>query len=669
MALPALLGGLARGAAMGGRGLMGSARGIAGRAGGALRSGVIKSPFRGRGGTRGGALVKTGDNAIVKKESGSAFSSNISGSSIVKSEKGGALVPATSPRSEKSSGGALATSPVGDSALDILRQVQSTADRILEVEVKDLGNQKENLDNTKDQIEDDRKEEEKEKRDEEENKQEESKAKKKRGTNPIASAAKKTVGGIWDFLTGLLGDFIKYKILDWIGDPKNREKIQGIIRFVQKIPEYFGMFMDFIKPWWDVISKIAVGGFEVFKEFLDVFVDIVTGRFIEDPQAFFENLLDIPKKIIEVVPGIIDSLLTAVTGGFINNIGELVNAVFKNPLAGIDIGEKLAGVGNTITSIFKDPLGFLKNIGSLILQAGGNAISGLAEGVMQFGSDIGGKLSEGFGAARDAAGDFFGSALNFVTGATPARGATLDEQRSLMSSGVMPQPAGVTDSNNVSGFRISSRYGSDESFRSKPHGGMDVATPVGTPIAFTEPGEIVAAGRYGGYGNLIDAWLPKSKIQLRLAHLNQIIKKNGTFRAGEVIGKTGGAAGDPGAGSSTGPHLHFEADRTKGGAKYGGSGDPSPYASLLILGGNTGVPKTPEKTQLATNQQQPTSGQLLREVQTENSNLESRSSSSSPVAVNNTTTEQILDQTTTDGAQLGSTMPTSGLWSTFSYNL
>ena len=667
MALPALLGGLARGAAMGGRGLMGSARGLAGNA---LRSGVVKSPFRGRGGSRGGALVKKGDGAIVKQEAGNAFSSNISSSSIIRSEKGGALVPASAPRSQKpSTGGALAKSPVGDSAIDILRQVQSTADRILEVEVKDLGNQKENLDNTKDQIEDDRKESEKEKRDEEENKQEESKAKKKRGTNPIVSAAKKTVGGIWDFLTGLLGDFIKYKILDWISDPKNREKIQGIIKFVQKIPEYFGMFMDFIQPWWDVISKVAVGGFQVFKEFLDVFVDLVTGRFLEDPQAFFQNILDIPKKIIEVVPGIIDSLLNAVTGGFIRNIGELVSKVFKNPLAGIDLGEKLAGVGNTITSIFKDPLGFLKNIGRVIWEGTSNVIGGLTEGVMNFGSDIGGKLSEGLGAARDVAGNLLGGALNLVTGATPAKGATLDEQRSLMPSGVMPQPAGVTDTNNVSGFRISSRYGSAESFRSKPHGGMDVATPVGTPIAFTEPGEIVAAGKYGGYGNLIDAWLPKSKIQLRLAHLNQIIKKNGTFQAGEVIGKTGGAAGDPGAGSSTGPHLHFEADKTKGGASYGGSGDPSPYASLLILGGNTGVPKTPEKTQLATVPQQPTSGQLLRDVQTESSNLESKTSTSSPVSVNNTTTEQVMDNATVGSSELGSTMPTSGLWSTYSYKL
>ena len=73
---------------------------------------------------------------------------------------------------------------------------------------------------------------------------------------------------------------------------------------------------------------------------------------------------------------------------------------------------------------------------------------------------------------------------------------------------------------------------------------------------------------------MIDAWIPSLNIQFRLAHLSQFIKKDGTFAAGEAIAKTGGAKGHPGAGSSTGEHLHLEVDTTKNGTVYGGANDP-----------------------------------------------------------------------------------------------
>lgn len=148
--------------------------------------------------------------------------------------------------------------------------------------------------------------------------------------------------------------------------------------------------------------------------------------------------------------------------------------------------------------------------------------------------------------------------------------------------------AGETAGNIISGYPITSDYG----YRTHPvtgearklHGGIDVGTPQGTPISLVEDGMIVAAGEYGGYGYMIDAWLPNSGVQIRLAHLSEIIKNSGTFKANEILGKTGGAAGSRGAGSSTGPHLHFEADTEKGAGRYGGSGNPKNYSKLLRLG-------------------------------------------------------------------------------------
>jgi len=135
---------------------------------------------------------------------------------------------------------------------------------------------------------------------------------------------------------------------------------------------------------------------------------------------------------------------------------------------------------------------------------------------------------------------------------------------------------------SIGDFPITDKYGSTEG-RSRPHGGVDVGTPVGTPIGFNEPGKILAAGKYGAYGNMMDVWLPQSKIQMRIAHLSKFVKKTGEFISGEKLAETGGAKGDPGSGSSTGPHLHFEADTKKNGTRYGGSGDPMPYAPLITF--------------------------------------------------------------------------------------
>jgi|TARA_B100000085_G_scaffold282463_1_gene311013 murein DD-endopeptidase MepM/ murein hydrolase activator NlpD len=639
MPLPAVLGGFLKGAAGAG-------------ARGAVKSGVARA-IKPKG--KGGALVKPKQSMSMAQPSGAIVPVKSSGGGS--DGGGGALSTSIAPKSQKSTAIVKSNLSGNESAIEVLRSVKQTADQILEVEVRDLGSSEEELKQRKDQIDDERKALEASKREEEQDKQESKKKKPKRKkANPIVNAAKKTVGGIWDFLTGMLGEFIKYKILDWISKPENREKILGIVRFVQKIPEYFGIFKEkVIDPWWPVVSKIAVGGFKIFKEFLDVFLDLVTLNFLRNPDEFFENLLDIPKTIIEVVPGIIDSLLEAITGGAIKNIGELADSVFKNPLEGIDFGAALSGLGGSIGDLFKKPL---EVIGGALTTAK-DAFVGGAQATGQF---IGDRASDTM--------DFLGSAFNAVTGTQPASAGTLDSAPAQPTvSTVIPK--GETNLSAVSGYEITSAYGSREGFRTKDHGGLDIGTPVGTNIALAEDGEIVAAGRYGGYGNLIDAWLPKTGVQLRMAHLASIVKNSGSFKAGEVIGKTGGAAGDPGAGSSTGPHLHFEMDRVKGGAAYGGSGDPTPFAKLLMLGGGTtGIPKpepSPSASPIVANQIQPSSGKTLTQIQRENQMLEDSGLSAlqTPIVTNNSNTSQSLIEETVSSTLLGSTLPKSGLHATY----
>lgn len=178
------------------------------------------------------------------------------------------------------------------------------------------------------------------------------------------------------------------------------------------------------------------------------------------------------------------------------------------------------------------------------------------------------------------------SALGRVMFDTPAVGGpSINNSLNIVStdSKSRVETLGTTSSTQVSGYPITDYYG-PSSWRPRPHLGVDVGTPVGTGVAFSEPGEILAAGKYGGYGNLMDVWLPSQKIQMRIAHLSRFVKKSGEFSAGEVLAKTGGAQGDPGAGSSTGPHLHFEYSNEKNSINYGGSGNPLPYAHLIQLG-------------------------------------------------------------------------------------
>ena len=169
----------------------------------------------------------------------------------------------------------------------------------------------------------------------------------------------------------------------------------------------------------------------------------------------------------------------------------------------------------------------------------------------------------------------------------PAKAETFKKRTTINKisnvNGVMTSSSWDSDTaNSLGNYPITDRYGSTEG-RQRPHGGVDIGTPVGTPVGFTQGGEILAAGKFGGYGNMMDVWLPDSKIQMRIAHLSKFVKKTGEFMAGEKLAETGGDPQDPGAGSSTGPHLHFEADNKKDSTRYGGAGVPMPYAPLINL--------------------------------------------------------------------------------------
>jgi muramidase (phage lysozyme) len=115
---------------------------------------------------------------------------------------------------------------------------------------------------------------------------------------------------------------------------------------------------------------------------------------------------------------------------------------------------------------------------------------------------------------------------------------------------------------------ITSLFRQQESFRSKPHEGMDIAAPQGTPISFGMGGEILGVWRTssgdrnanGGYGTYMDVKFSDGRIA-RIAHLSDVplkLRKGSTFKANQIIAYSGGQEGAPGSGRSGGPHIHLE---------------------------------------------------------------------------------------------------------------
>ena len=205
--------------------------------------------------------------------------------------------------------------------------------------------------------------------------------------------------------------------------------------------------------------------------------------------------------------------------------------------------------------------------------------------------------------------------LQLNTG-TPQAGAA-SAMSSPASSGSISPSGNTTNTSSlrigdvVGGFEVSSAMGrrtAPTAGASSNHGGVDVATPQGTYLAFDVDVEIMAAGSYGGYGYLIDAWSESLGIQFRCAHMSAIMCKPGQrVRAGTPVGRTGGQVGTRGAGTSTGPHLHFEVSNQKGSANYGGSNSASMlarYAKHLILSSSKPQPQSLRPATVSSSSQQ-----------------------------------------------------------------
>ena len=84
------------------------------------------------------------------------------------------------------------------------------------------------------------------------------------------------------------------------------------------------------------------------------------------------------------------------------------------------------------------------------------------------------------------------------------------------------------------------------------HTGVDIGGKKGNPIYAAASGTVIAAGRNGGYGYLVDIDHGNGLVT-RYAHCSKVlVRKWQKVKVGDQIAEVGDT------GTATGPHLHFE---------------------------------------------------------------------------------------------------------------
>jgi hypothetical protein len=115
------------------------------------------------------------------------------------------------------------------------------------------------------------------------------------------------------------------------------------------------------------------------------------------------------------------------------------------------------------------------------------------------------------------------------------------------------------------------------------HGGIDLPTDVGTPVTTIAPGKVgtvvrdhPVAGHYVEVDHGNGYWS-------RYLHLSQIgVSPGAVLPVGGKVGLSGGGVGIPGAGRTTGPHLHLEVWKGKPYAKGSTPVDPEPLLTVEL---------------------------------------------------------------------------------------
>jgi murein DD-endopeptidase MepM/ murein hydrolase activator NlpD len=95
-----------------------------------------------------------------------------------------------------------------------------------------------------------------------------------------------------------------------------------------------------------------------------------------------------------------------------------------------------------------------------------------------------------------------------------------------------------------------------EESEDKRHQGIDISSPLGTPIKASYAGKVIYSNNtIKGYGNLVLLRHSEKFVTVYAHNQENLIEEGGWVEKGQIIGKVGQT------GRATGPHLHFEIRR------------------------------------------------------------------------------------------------------------
>lgn len=211
--------------------------------------------------------------------------------------------------------------------------------------------------------------------------------------------------------------------------------------------------------------------------------------------------------------------------------------------------------------------GWLRAIGNFAFDTGQGALTGLAAGGLP-GAIAGTAIGAG-SSLLNPYGSGGGDCAHGNVGPHNCSGGTGGGASGLAESTPLQPPV-------PKGTRITSGFGPRDNSKnpgiSSNHTGIDYGVPVGTPVWAAAYGQVTETGLHRQYGNYVI--IKHGNKSTLYAHLSKILVNRGQMvNAGETIGLSGGKKGAQGAGSSTGPHLHFEV-RANGGVGAQSRVDP-----------------------------------------------------------------------------------------------
>jgi lipoprotein NlpD len=100
--------------------------------------------------------------------------------------------------------------------------------------------------------------------------------------------------------------------------------------------------------------------------------------------------------------------------------------------------------------------------------------------------------------------------------------------------------------------RLSTCFGERHS---RPHEGIDIAAPEGTPVHAAEAGKVIFSGSMGAYGRIVILKHEGAYASVYAHNSENLVEKGAFVEKGDVVAECGES------GNATGPHVHFEIRR------------------------------------------------------------------------------------------------------------